>query len=84
MSTADWIASAGVSVVLLAFVLNQLGKLSDHAPAFLWMNFLGAGVAAYAAWLSGVIPFVVLEGTWSVVAGIGLIGRACHRAGAPG
>ncbi|MCB1552407.1 MAG: hypothetical protein KDJ14_01265 [Xanthomonadales bacterium] len=79
MTPEDWIASAGVAVVLLAFILNQRGVLSEHSPAFLWMNFVGAGVAAIAAWLLGVIPFVVLEGTWSLVAGWGLVGLVRRR-----
>lgn len=73
MSSVDWIATVGVSLLLLAFAMNQLGKLNEQGPAYLWMNFVGAGVAGFAAWLGGIIPFVVLEGVWALVAAWGLI-----------
>lgn len=75
----DWVASVGVSILLLAFFLNQIGRLGDHSPTFLWMNFIGAGIASFAAWLGGIIPFVVLEGVWALVAGWGLIRLAGKR-----
>jgi len=37
------------------------------------MNILGAGLACYTSILIGFIPFVILEGTWAIVAVIGLI-----------
>ena len=36
---------------------------------------IGASLAGFAAWLAGVIPFVVLEGVWALVAAFGLARR---------
>jgi hypothetical protein len=37
------------------------------------MNAVGAAIAAYASWQIDFMPFVVLEGTWSVVAFLALL-----------
>ena len=37
------------------------------------MNFVGAGLACAAAALIPFLPFVVLEGTWSLVALVALV-----------
>ena len=37
------------------------------------MNFIGAGLACAAAALIPFLPFVVLEGTWSLVALVALV-----------
>ena len=79
MSTVDWVASAGAALLLLGFALNQLGRISEHSATYLWMNFIGAGVASCAAWLGGIIPFMVLEGVWALVAAWGLIRLAGKR-----
>jgi hypothetical protein len=73
MSTTDWVATVGVTLLLLAFVLNQRGVLAENSFAYLGLNFAGAGVAGAAAWMGGIIPFVVLEGVWAAVAGWGLL-----------
>jgi len=75
MSTSDAIATIGVAMLLLAFLLNQRGRLAEDSLAYLLLNFIGAALAGFAAWLAGVIPFVVLEGVWALVAAYGLARR---------
>jgi len=75
MSHSDVIASVGVSMLLLAFFLSQRGTLAENSLAYLLLNFIGASLAGFAAWLAGVIPFVVLEGVWALVAAWGLMRR---------
>lgn len=75
MSHSDVIASVGVSMLLLAFFLSQRGRLAEDSLAYLLLNFIGASLAGFAAWLAGVIPFVVLEGVWALVAAFGLVRR---------
>lgn len=67
------VGSIGVGLLLLAFVLNMLKKLSERHPAYLVMNAVGAGLAAWYAWAGGIIPFVILEGVWGGVALVRLI-----------
>lgn len=65
--------SVGVALLLLAFALNVAGKLGTRAPAYLALNFVGGAMACAASALIAFLPFVVLEGVWTVVAGLSLI-----------
>lgn len=66
--SAILIGSAGVGLLLLAFVLNLLRVLSEKSRWYLGMNFVGAAMACWYAWDSQLIPFVVLEAVWGVTA----------------
>lgn len=67
MNINDWIGFTGVTILLLAFLLNLLGKLSQNALAYILMNVIGAALAGLASVLIHYIPFVILEGTWMLV-----------------
>jgi hypothetical protein len=41
MSTSDVIATIGVAMLLLAFLLNQRGRLAEDSLAYLLLNFIG-------------------------------------------
>ncbi len=73
MTLPDAIGSLGVGLLLGAFLLNLTGWLRVDARAYRALNALGAGLACYAAWMIDFIPFVVLEGTWSLVAAVALL-----------
>jgi len=68
MTIADGVGSAGVGVLLVAFLLNLAGYLSRDSRVYHGLNFAGAGAACYASILIGFLPFVVLEGVWSLAA----------------
>jgi hypothetical protein len=70
---AEWLGSAGVALLLLAFVLNLGGRLGRETSAYHGINFAGATLAAVASWWIGFVPFVVLEGVWAAVALIALV-----------
>ncbi len=72
MSLGDLIGTIGVSTLLIAFVLNQQRKLSEHSRPFLTMNLAGAALCACSAWLVKFYPFLVLESVWAVIAAWGL------------
>jgi hypothetical protein len=67
------IGSAGVTLLLVAFFLNLIKRLAQDSVAYTLLNLVGAALAGYASWLIGFIPFVVLEGTWAVVAAVALL-----------
>lgn len=73
MNTNDLIGSAGVSVLLLAFLLNLLEKITSNSLTYIVMNIVGAGLACLASWLISYIPFVVLEASWTMVSVFALI-----------
>ena len=68
MTTSEWVGSLGATLLLLAFGLNLFGWLSRASRPYKGLNVLGAGLACYASWRIGFLPFVVLEGTWALVA----------------
>lgn len=76
ISTPDLVASIGVALLLAAFALNLFGALPRRSRLYQGLNLLGAGLAAWAAWRIGFVPFVVLEGCWAAVALLGLLGWA--------
>lgn len=67
LSLNDWIGFAGVFILLLAFLLNLIGRLSKDGLPYILLNIIGAGLACLASWLINYIPFVVLEASWTLV-----------------
>lgn len=63
----DYIGFAGVLILLVAFLLNLLGKISKDQLPYILMNVTGAGLACLASWLINYIPFILLEGSWMLV-----------------
>jgi len=68
MKPSDIIASIGVIILLIAFLLNLYKKLSANSKAYTFMNFFGAAICGFSSYLISFYPFVVLEGIWSLVA----------------
>jgi hypothetical protein len=68
MSVGDLVGSIGVAILLLAFGLNITGQLGSHSQVYLSLNFLGAALACVASILISYVPFVILEGAWSLAA----------------
>jgi len=67
MNLADWIGFIGVSILLIAFLLNLLKKISQESHAYILLNLIGAGLACIASILIEYIPFIILEGAWTLV-----------------
>jgi len=65
MKISDIIASIGVIILLIAFLLNLYKKLSANSRPYCFMNFLGAGLCCYSSYLISFYPFVVLEAIWA-------------------
>ena len=76
MDAATLIGSAGVSLLLVAFLLQLVGAIRADSWTYLALNLTGAALACYSSWLIRFIPFVILEGTWSAVALFGLLRKA--------
>lgn len=72
-SFADGIGTVGVTLLLVAFLLNLMNKISQENLVYILLNFVGAGLACIASLLINYIPFVILEGTWTIVSLIALI-----------
>jgi len=64
---------------LLAFFLNIFGFMKLNSWNYLLLNFIGAGLSCYASYVINFFPFVILEGTWSAVAGIAMARKIFRR-----
>ncbi|MBS1500451.1 MAG: hypothetical protein JST32_00215 [Bacteroidetes bacterium] len=73
MKASDIVASIGVIVLLIAFMLNLYKKLPASSRMYSLMNLIGAGICCYASWMVRFYPFIVLEGVWAFVALISLL-----------
>jgi len=70
---ATLIGSAGVALLLLAFLLQLMRVLRADGALYAALNLVGAALACYASYLIGFKPFVVLEGSWAFVAAVALV-----------
>lgn len=67
MNTTDWIGTTGVTILLLAYFLHLINKISQHGLVYMGLNFFGAGIACFAAVLLHYLPFIILEGAWTLI-----------------
>lgn len=72
-TVAEVTGSLGVFLLLVAFFLNIFGLLAASSRLYQVLNLAGAGLSCYASYRLGFVPFVVLEGTWSLVAAVALV-----------
>ena len=72
MKTSDIIASIGVIILLIAFLLNLYRKLSAESKIYSLLNLIGAGVCCFASYMIRFYPFIILEAIWAFVALISL------------
>ena len=79
MSLDTFVATLGVSILLVAFVMNLRGWLAPSDALYQAMNAVGSGLACVASIMIGFLPFVVLEAVWFVVAVGALIGTRWAR-----
>jgi hypothetical protein len=72
---ATIIGFVGVAMLLLAFFLNLVGWVRADRMLYLGLNLVGAVLACWSSYLIEFMPFVLLEGTWAIVAAVALTRR---------
>jgi hypothetical protein len=78
MTAAEWVGFVGVFFLLFAYLLNLMGALSRESMAYHTLNAVGAGVAGYASYSIGFMPFVLLEAVWTLASVAALWRAATH------
>jgi hypothetical protein len=72
MSYSTLIGSLGVAILLIGFFCNLFKYLSQDSILYMLLNIIGACLSGYASYLIHFMPFVILEGTWCLVAAFAL------------
>jgi uncharacterized protein with PQ loop repeat len=72
MTQADICGTIGVTLLLVAFLLQILKVVKAESTLYLVLNGIGAGLAGYSSYLIGFKPFVVLESVWVLVSLVSL------------
>lgn len=72
MTTIDWIGFIGVTILLVAFFLNLRDIIVKESLLYLLLNLTGAAIACLASVLLNYLPFIILEGSWTLVSLYGL------------
>jgi hypothetical protein len=73
---------AGALLILVAFALAQVGRLTPQSVVYLVLNLIGSAVLAVLAWLEHQWGFLLLEGVWALVSLWGL-GQLMRRRDLP-
>jgi hypothetical protein len=67
------IGTIGVGLILLAYFMNTAALIPKNGQLYFVLNMIGAALACYASILINYLPFVILEGTWTLVSIYGLM-----------
>lgn len=66
-------------MILVPFILAQVGRLTPASLAYLALNLVGSTVLAIDALLGAQWGFLLLEGVWAIVSAISLVRWALRR-----
>jgi len=75
VSIESLVQIAGSLLILVPFVLVQLGRLRTEAVVYGALNLAGSAVLAVDALHGRQWGFLLLEGTWAVVSAYSLVRR---------
>ena len=67
MNLTDWVGVVGVSILLIAFLLNLWNKIASNSLTYILLNLMGAGIACVASIMLKYLPFIILEAVWTLV-----------------
>ena len=73
MNISDWIGFIGVFLILIAYFLNEINKITIKDITFILLNLIGASLACLASILINYVPFILLEAAWALVSLVSLI-----------
>jgi hypothetical protein len=59
-------------LILLAYLLVTIGRLTGRSPLFQWMNLAGAAGFAVNGWWHGALPSASLNVVWMLIAAVAL------------
>jgi len=69
VEAAGWI---GAGLILLAYLLLSMGKVTGQSPRYQGMNIVGAAGFIINGWWHGAIPSAALNVIWMMIGGVAL------------
>ena len=69
VEAAGWI---GATLILLAYLLLSMGKVTGQSPLYQGMNIVGAAGFIVNGWWHGALPSAVLNVIWMLIGGVAL------------
>ena len=72
-STGEVLGSVGVTILLLAFLMNLLQKWKQDSLPYILSNIIGAGLSCASSIVIRFFPFIILEATWMLVSVFALL-----------
>jgi hypothetical protein len=79
----DWVGLAGTLMVLAAFFLLQAGRVSGTGMVYQLLNLFGAGGVLLSLLGTFNVSVFLLEFTWVLISGYGIVRSFKSRPGAP-
>lgn len=67
VEVAGW---AGAVLILLAYLLLSMGRLTGQSAAYQWMNVFGAVGFVINGWWHGALPSAALNVLWLLIGGV--------------
>ena len=68
----DIIGTIGVSLILLCYLLLQIGRMHSHQLSYSILNMLGAGLILFSLYFEFNLSAALIEGFWVVISLIGI------------
>ncbi|WP_456242942.1 CBU_0592 family membrane protein [Sphingomonas cremea] len=62
----------GALLILLAYLLLSMGKLTGQSALYQWMNVVGAAGFTVNGWWHGALPSAALNVIWMLIGGVAL------------
>lgn len=75
VEVAGW---AGAALILAAYLLLSMGRLTGQSPIYQWMNIVGAAGFVVNGWWNGALPSAALNVVWMLIGAFAL-GRMMGR-----
>ena len=69
VEAAGWI---GATLILLAYLLLSMGKVTGQSVVYQGMNIVGAAGFIINGWWHGALPSAVLNVIWMLIGGVAL------------
>jgi hypothetical protein len=63
---------AGAALILVAYLLLSMGRLTGQSAVYQWMNVFGAAGFTINGWWHGALPSAALNVIWMLIGGVAL------------